>query len=66
MKIENVKSNTPKLEINAVKCPPSRDVRKVAELHYHDELEFLPIYSGRFCCTVDGVDYIAEKAISYS
>ena len=61
MKIENVKSNTPKLEINAVKCPPSRDVRKVAELHYHDELEFLPIYSGRFCCTVDGVDYIAEK-----
>ena len=60
MKIENVKSNTPKLEINAVKCPANQKVRKVAELHYHDELEFLPIYSGRFCCTVDGVDHIAE------
>ena len=61
MKIENVKPNIPKLDIVARRVPGRTAIGPVAELHYHDELEFLPVYSGKFCCTVDGVDYVAEE-----
>ena len=33
----------------------------IVGLHYHDELEFLIIYEGKFAITVDDVDYFAEK-----
>ncbi len=62
MRSENVKSNVPKLDI----CCRNGNVsengpRRISELHYHDELEFLPVYSGSFCCRVDGRDYIAKE-----
>ena len=32
----------------------------VCGLHYHDELEFLPVFEGEFICVVDGVSYTAK------
>ena len=61
MKIENVMPNIPKLDICARRGSACRSAGKIADLHYHDELEFLPIYSGKFCCRVDGTDYIAKE-----
>lgn len=61
MRIENVKPNIPKLDICARKGEPSTNTCRVATLHYHDELEFLPIFKGSFLCRVDGVDYVAHE-----
>ena len=60
MKIENVKSNIPKIDICARKSRYGCELKKIADLHYHDELEFLPVFNGKFLCKVDGVDYIAK------
>ena len=60
MRNETVQSNVPKM---TVKASRNRDVIKkvglVSHLHYHDEMEFLPVYQGRFVCTVDGRNYEA-------
>ena len=61
MRIENVKPNIPKLDICARKGAPTAKLGQVATLHYHDELEFLPVFTGSFLCRVDGVDYIAKE-----
>ena len=61
MRIENVKPNIPKLDICARKGAPTAKLGQVAALHYHDELEFLPVFKGSFLCRVDGVDYIAKE-----
>ena len=60
MKNENIISNIPKLEIYAMADIIESQPERISEIHFHDELEFLPIYSGRFLCRVDDVDYIAE------
>ena len=61
MKNETVKSNVPKTTIHA-RNPNERHAKGVVStLHYHDELELLPVYAGVFACTVDGVDYVAVK-----
>ena len=62
MILVNVKPNIPKLELfigGSVKRKTGK--KPIASLHYHDELEFLPIYSGKFLCRVDGKDYIASE-----
>lgn len=60
MKNETVKSNVPKTTIHA-RTPNERHAKGVVStLHYHDELELLPVYAGVFACTVDGVDYVAK------
>ncbi len=63
MVIENVKANIPKLDICARKSEAHNVPipRRISDVHYHDELEFLPVFSGRFLCRVDGVDYIARS-----
>lgn len=37
------------------------NVGEVSSIHYHDELEFLPVYEGEFYCTVYDKEYIAHK-----
>ena len=61
MKNETVRSNVPKMSIHVGKGTTHIEPRDVAAVHYHDELEFLPVYEGVFCCTVDGKDYLAKK-----
>ncbi len=34
---------------------------RITALHYHDELEFLPVFKASFLCRVDGVDYVAKE-----
>ncbi len=61
MKNETVRANVPKTRVHASKSASPKTAGPVAALHFHDEMEFLPVYEGQFCCTVDGVDYVAEK-----
>lgn len=61
MQIENVRPNIPKLDICARRNAQSTRTCRIAALHYHDELEFLPVFKGSFLCRVDGVDYIARE-----
>ena len=59
MKNEQVKSSIPSVAIRA--CAPEAASRFVdVPLHYHDELEFLPILEGPFTVVVDGVEYTAN------
>ena len=62
MIIENVKANVPKLDICAWRSTAHEKPipHAVSEVHYHDELEFLPIFEGSFLCRVNGVDYVAK------
>lgn len=62
MVVENVKSNIPKLDIFVRRASGRENKGKIASLHYHDELEFLMVHSGRFSCRVDGKDYIASES----
>lgn len=58
MKNEIVKSNVPRLTVylrNSYGVPAGMN----APLHYHDELELLPIYRGVLHCVVGDVDYSA-------
>jgi len=60
MKNETVKSNVPKMTVRINDKAPHK-IGRASSLHYHDELEFLPVYKGSFVCTVDGVDYVARE-----
>ena len=60
MKEQNIEFNIPKLAIFAKGAIDESKIGRVSELHYHDELEFLNIQSGKLSCRVDGVDYFAE------
>ena len=58
MRNEIVKSNVPRLTVclsNNIDVQPG-----VVPMHYHDELELLPVYRGNFHCVVGDVDYTAE------
>ena len=60
MKNELIKSSIPSIAVRA--CGPSASARFVdVPLHYHDELEFLPIVEGPFTAVVDGVEYTANS-----
>ena len=52
MKNEIIKSNVPRMSIAAFRTEGHK-AGPIAVLHYHDEMEFLPVYSGTFCCVVD-------------
>ncbi len=60
MKAECVKSNIPTLDIYVTPIHNHTNPCQISFLHYHDELEFIPVYRGTFQCTVDGVKYIAK------
>lgn len=60
MQIENVKPNIPKLDVYVRSGEGKCRIGKIVDLHYHDELEFIPVYEGSFCCSVDGKDYVAK------
>ena len=60
MKNETVQSNVPKMSIKATRIWHPHEKGAVAALHFHDEMEFLPVYTGSFSCTVDGVTYTAK------
>ena len=60
MKYENVKSNIPKLNICCRRSVSDGGPRRISPIHYHDELELLPIYEGSFACRVNGKDYVAN------
>ena len=55
---ETVRSNVRGVTIRASRSGIHK-IGQVSTLHYHDELELLPVFSGRFVCTVDGVEYAA-------
>ncbi len=58
MRNEIVKSNVPRLTVrlrNEIDVP----VGAASPLHFHDELELLPIYRGTLHCVVGEVDYTA-------
>ena len=59
MKNESVRANVPRLDVNCRRSTTS-GIRKISTLHYHDELEFLPVYSGKFLCRADGKELVAE------
>lgn len=62
MRNETVKSNIPNTTVRAWR--PNLEIAVPAgdesTLHYHDELEFICVYEGRFSCTVYDKEYIAE------
>lgn len=57
---EVVKSTLPTLTVCARYDNNPLEVGEGTSLHYHDELEFLPIFEGCFHCVVDGRDYSAN------
>lgn len=55
---ETVRANIPNVRVNAY-YPRAATPGEISDLHYHDEIEFLPIYEGTFCCTVYGQPWYA-------
>lgn len=60
MKAENIKSNIPKADVFLSSSSFFDKPQKIVSAHYHDELELITVYEGRFLCTVDGEDFVAE------
>ena len=58
---EQIKSSIPKTPVYTGRYPRKlSEVGDIVGLHYHDELEFIVVYEGRFAITVDGKEYFAE------
>lgn len=58
---EQIKSSIPKTPVHTGQYPRElSDVKEIVGLHYHDDLEFIIVYEGRFAITVDGEEYFAE------
>ena len=57
---EQISTNIPNTPVRAVKGSLPAPVGSSFPLHYHEEFEFLVIYSGEFICTVDDKDYIGH------
>ena len=57
---EQVKSSIPSVAIRAAGASPTARFVDVP-LHYHDELEFIPIVEGPFTAVVDDVEYTANS-----
>ncbi len=61
MRNEIISSNVAKLSLRAFRSPYELVPKgRVCTLHYHDEMEFIPIFKGALTCTVDGKEYIAH------
>lgn len=58
MRNEIVKSNVPRVTV-CLQTNPVIQPGPCSTVHYHDELELLPIYSGEFHCVVGENDYKA-------
>ncbi len=58
---ETINISLPKLRVNASFANINPPNTKICAPHYHDELEFLPVYSGEMICTVDGVAFRAKE-----
>ena len=62
MRNEIISSNVSKLSLRAFRSPRELVPNgRTCSLHYHDEMELIPIFSGSITCTVDGKDYTAHK-----
>ena len=58
---EQIRSSVPKTPVHASAYPTKLSAAgSIVGLHYHDELEFVIVYEGRFAITVDGEEYFAE------
>ncbi len=56
---QTVQHNIPRVPINATpKRPVLVDFH--CPMHFHDEMEFLMVYSGEFIATIDGAQYVAH------
>ena len=60
MRNETVESNIPNTAVRASCDRQLSPPGQASAIHYHDELEFLLVYEGRFICTVYDKEYIAE------
>ena len=61
MRNETIRQNVPKLPLYSNRFYLEGEIsRAPCDLHYHDELEFLPVFSGELTCIVDGVRYTAH------
>ena len=60
MNAEKIRPNIPKLDIHAVKDESERSLGTLVPLHYHDELELIPIYRGSLLCRAQECEYVAE------
>lgn len=59
---ETVRGNVSKTSVRASQGTEiNNKIGTVSEIHYHDELEFLPIYEGTFYCSVYDKEYVAHK-----
>lgn len=59
---EQVKSTLQKTPIHVTPNPKRANAPGVAAaLHYHDEIEFVIVFEGKFSITVDGEEYFADK-----
>lgn len=61
MKNETVRFNIPSLKIHAHRANRFLKPGACCEPHFHNELEFLPVYSGEFICIVNGREYRAKE-----
>ncbi len=58
---EQVKSTLQKMPIHVSPYPKrSKKAGIAAALHYHDEIEFVIVFNGKFSITVDGEEYFAS------
>lgn len=61
MKNEQIKSNVPKMAVHiSMRQKGAPLTIQYCPLHYHDELEFIVINSGKFETVVDDISYFAE------
>ena len=61
MRNETVRQNVPKLPLHSNRVFLEGEIsRTPCDLHYHDELEFVPVFAGELTCIVDGVRYTAH------
>ena len=61
MRNETVRANVTNTTVRAAAAPTyTNEAGDASSIHYHDELEFLPIYEGTFSCTVYDKEYIAH------
>ncbi len=58
---EKIKINIPKSMIRIADFPKPRNaVGNICDMHYHDELELLPVYHGELIAIVDGIEHAAH------
>ena len=59
MREETIRANLPTVNLY-VSEGAEGEAGPAAALHYHDEIELLPVMSGTFCCLANGEEYRAE------